>query len=203
MSNLQDRRERISRGDTVYVLVNPGGGAPMKRKPARVISVMRAGAEVMVEGESKARTVRLNALEIPTPLPPARPEPGSAYPEARAPGRPLGPSSPAPGPDTARSPGRPQGGEPAIPAYGTAAFSGPPGGDTTASDVEAWLALGESMAAPLRGKIEALREEALALDDEAKAIALRRSEIDVEVRRCNRMLSRIAAIERDDDGGGR
>jgi hypothetical protein len=95
--------------------------------------------------------------------------------------------------------------EPAVPAYGTQAESGPPPNhsDTTASDVEAWLALGESMAAPLRGKIEALREEALALDDEAKAIALRRSEIDVEVRRCNRMLSRIAAIERDDDGGGR
>ncbi len=201
MSN-QTRRERISRGDTVYVLVNPGGNAPMKRKPAKVLTVMRAGAEVMVEGEHKPRTIRLAALELPTPPPPpppARPEPGPGYSEALAPGRPLAPSSPTPGPGTTRGPGRPPGRASAGVQAGTAPESTPPTGDTTASDVEAWLALGESMAAPLRDKIEALREEALALDDETKAIAVRRSAIEVEVRRCNRMLSRIASIERDDE----
>lgn len=76
MSTTQEKRERFNKGDTVHVLVSPAPNLPTKRRPAKVIEVMRAACKVQVEGENKPRTIRFSALQPAPPAPPApKPKP--------------------------------------------------------------------------------------------------------------------------------
>lgn len=76
MASRAIRREDVTKGDPIYVLVRYGrDGEQVKRKKARVVDVLRAAAIVdRIEGETGARTVRFNDLEL---IPKVGPQPPS------------------------------------------------------------------------------------------------------------------------------
>lgn len=76
MTSRAIRRDDLTKGDPVYVIVKYGrDGENVKRKKGRVVEVLRAAAVVdRIEGETGARTVRFNELELVPkvgPQPPA------------------------------------------------------------------------------------------------------------------------------------
>lgn len=67
---LQNTREQYNKGDQVYLIV--------KRKPARVLEVLRAACRLEIEGETRPRVVRFQLIEpapAPLPRPPSKPAP--------------------------------------------------------------------------------------------------------------------------------
>lgn len=60
----QSIRDRIKRGDEVYIVVRPAPNLPPKRKPARVLDVVRSGVRVVDEG--RERMVPFSEIELPT-----------------------------------------------------------------------------------------------------------------------------------------
>lgn len=64
----QEIRDRLEKGDQVYVVVRYGNGL-VKRKGARVLKVMRGAVSLNIEGEERPRTVGYAEIELPPDVP--------------------------------------------------------------------------------------------------------------------------------------
>lgn len=88
--------EDLKKGDEVHVIVkiDPEGNL-VKRKPARVVDVLRKAAVLAVEGEKDQRTVRFSELELKPPTEPPPPPPkAKSKPKPRRHLRSVAPKSP-------------------------------------------------------------------------------------------------------------
>lgn len=65
-SALQERRDSITKGDPVLLVIAMAGGVT-KKKEATVKEVLRGAVRIEVTGEKTTRLVRLNMIEFPEP----------------------------------------------------------------------------------------------------------------------------------------
>jgi hypothetical protein len=151
----------LERGMKVFLLVRGvDDHAPPKRRPAKIIEVMRGAARIAIEGE-KERVVKLSFLEIDM----------EAY-NARAMRRVAGTDGVPEIPqhrEQHREPPRPPtpihvpGLNPAIPSNSHLK-------NKVEDDLETWLNMGRELLAPIKGRCAQIEESLRCLADEKAAI---------------------------------
>jgi hypothetical protein len=169
------RREDLRRGQFVFVRVRFAD--QMKLKRARVLDVMRAAVNVMVEGDGEPRTVRFNEIEIDETS--TDKVPGTVTTVATPSGSNPGPRAPHHGqpltavPQAFQQLGDGRGVQPARPVVEVrrpALPAPPPPPENPADKMNAWIEQGRSMRDGLVKQKEVLQNEMDTLAAEALRI---------------------------------